>query len=85
MFYFNLIPGETEKIESKINFNSFWYLAVSKSFIHISISNIFLLSRFSIFYQMFYLVFAGPVTIADQTAEESMVSIILEKFPSHAM
>ena len=28
---------------------------------------------------------AGPVTIADQSAEESMVSIILEKFPSHAM
>lgn len=28
---------------------------------------------------------AGPVTIADQAAEESMVSIILENFPSHAM
>lgn len=27
----------------------------------------------------------SPVTIADRTAEESMVSIILENFPSHAM
>lgn len=27
----------------------------------------------------------GPVTIADQAAEESMVSIIMENFPSHAM
>ncbi|KAE8008551.1 hypothetical protein FH972_005051 [Carpinus fangiana] len=27
----------------------------------------------------------SPVTIADQSAEESMVSIILEKFPSHAI
>lgn len=29
--------------------------------------------------------FAGPVTIADRAAEESMVSIILKHFPSHAM
>ena len=27
----------------------------------------------------------GPVTIADKTAEESMVSIIRANFPSHAM
>nr|POF10112.1 bifunctional phosphatase impl2, chloroplastic [Quercus suber] len=27
----------------------------------------------------------SPVTIADKEAEESMVSIILENFPSHAM
>lgn len=27
----------------------------------------------------------GPVTVADQAAEESMVSVILENFPSHAM
>lgn len=27
----------------------------------------------------------GPVTIADQAAEESMVKIIQENFPSHAM
>lgn len=27
----------------------------------------------------------GPVTIADQAAEESMVKIIEENFPSHAM
>lgn len=29
--------------------------------------------------------FPGPVTIADRDAEESMVSVILENFPSHAM
>lgn len=29
--------------------------------------------------------FVGPVTIADREAEESMVSIILESFPSHAV
>jgi hypothetical protein len=28
---------------------------------------------------------AGPVTIADQSAKESMSSIILENFPSHAV
>ncbi|KAL6011400.1 hypothetical protein ACLOJK_001848 [Asimina triloba] len=28
---------------------------------------------------------AGPVTIADRTAEEAMTSIILENFPSHAV
>jgi inositol-phosphate phosphatase/L-galactose 1-phosphate phosphatase/histidinol-phosphatase len=27
----------------------------------------------------------GPVTIADQSAEEAMVSIILDNFPSHAV
>lgn len=27
----------------------------------------------------------GPVTIADKAAEEAMISIILENFPSHAM
>lgn len=27
----------------------------------------------------------GPVTVADQVAEDSMVSVILENFPSHAM
>ncbi|TYK28812.1 bifunctional phosphatase IMPL2 [Cucumis melo var. makuwa] len=27
----------------------------------------------------------GPVTVADQVAEESMVSVILENFPSHAI
>ena len=28
---------------------------------------------------------AGPVTIADQTAEGAMISIISENLPSHAM
>lgn len=28
---------------------------------------------------------AGPVTIADRTAEEAMVAIIQDNFPSHAM
>lgn len=28
---------------------------------------------------------AGPVTIADQEAEEAMIKIILKNFPTHAM
>lgn len=60
------------------------------------LSNLFILSftfpPFNIFQTMLFLIYlfnyavcAGPVTIADQSAEEAMVSIILDNLPSHAM
>lgn len=30
-------------------------------------------------------IYVGPVTIADQMAEEAMVSILFQNFPNHAM
>jgi fructose-1,6-bisphosphatase/inositol monophosphatase family enzyme len=33
----------------------------------------------------FFEIDPGPVTIADREAEEAMVSVILESFPTHAM
>jgi fructose-1,6-bisphosphatase/inositol monophosphatase family enzyme len=33
----------------------------------------------------FFEIGPGPVTIADREAEEAMVSVILESFPTHAM